>query len=245
MAINIKDSLGLTGFSFGSLSLWGTLLIVFFIIIMIFALVGGIIVFIVWNKSYNQKVELWAKVNGVPQRIATYKAKWIKIAGKHSNEKLLYVRTVQRWEFPRLMAGKNNWIFWRREQDNEWINILPEDVDEQSKTMKVKFTDGDVRMQRVANEKVLRDRLQKKKNWMEIIAQIGYIIVFIFLILGLVVLFTQLKDLSASMETSSKAIEKMAESVNRFYEGKEGGLSPADRDQQGNSGLVPVGEQVV
>lgn len=216
----------LSGFSFGNLSLIVSLFIVFLIVLLFFGIVGGVVVFVVWNKSYNQKIILKAKVNGVPQVIGEWKGKWIKIFGKHSNERLLRIRGIDRWENPQLMSGKNVWIFWRREKDGEWINIQDEDVDEKMNTMKVKFIDHDVRAQRVANEKVLRDRLQKKKNWMEIIAQIGYIIVFIFLIMGLVILFTQLKDLSASLKETSGAIRDMAMEVRA--------------ERTGQNSLVPV-----
>lgn len=235
--VGIAQSLGLGNFSFGSMGLWASLLVIFFVVLVVFALLGGLIILIVWNKSYNQKITLWANTDGVPQEIATYKAKWIKIHGKHSNERLMFIRSVARWELPRLMAGKNTWHFWRREQDGEWINVLPENVDEKTKKMNIKFLDGDVRMQRIANEKVLRDRLQKKKNWMEIIAQVGYIIVFIFLIIGLVVLFTQLKSLSDAMSKSANAIEHMAVSVNDFYQGK--GLSPNEQNPD-SAVLTPV-----
>lgn len=235
--VDVLGSLGLSG---GSFSLISSLLLWLFVIIIVFVIVGGIVILWLWNKSFNQKITLKAKVSGVPQIIGEYKAKWIKIAGKHSNERLLYIRTIGRWELPRMMSGKNHWVFWRREQDGEWINIIDEDVDEKAQVMRIKFIDGDVRMQRVANEKVLRDRLQKKKDWMAIIAQIGYIIVFIFLILGLVILFTQLKTLSASMAESAGAIKQMAESVDKFYKAKQGGLSPSQVENGDTGALVPA-----
>lgn len=213
MAVDIGSALGGMGLNLGGLGLWASILVIFFIIIVIFAILGGITVLIIWNMSYNQKITLKGRVNGKPQIIATYKGKWIKVAGEHSNAKLLFIRGIKRWENPTLLSGKNHYVFWKKEQDNSWINIIDEDVDEKMRVMKIHFTDADIRMQEKANEKLLRDRLQKKKNWMEIIAQIGYIIVFIFLIMGLVILFTQLKGLSKAMESSAQAVGEMAQAV--------------------------------
>lgn len=223
MAVGFAQAIGATGFSIGSLGMWASILVIFFVIIVVFFILGGLTVLIVWNKSYNQKIILKGKINGKPQIIMNYTAKWIKIAGEHSNERLMFIRGIKRWENPTLMSGRNTWVFWKRESDGEWINIIDEDVDEKMHTMKIHFTDADIRMQRVANEKNLRDRLQKKKNWMEIIAQIGYIVVFIFLIMGLVILFTQLKGLSKAMEDSAKAVGDMADAVRQ---GQTGSLAP-------------------
>jgi flagellar basal body-associated protein FliL len=236
--VDILGSLGLAGFKVGALGTLGTILLWFLIVIFIFAIVGGGIILWIWNKSYNQIAELWAKVNGVDQVIATYKAKWIRLPG--TTKRLLFVRSANRWESPQYLTGKNIWKFHRRAIDGQWHNFKHGSVDEKLNEMGIEIVQGDVRMQSEANEKILRDRLQKKKDWMAIITQIAYIITFILIFIALVVLFSKLTNVAEAQGQTAQAMTKMAESIEKFYTNKIEGQSPEDINRGDTGILKPV-----
>jgi hypothetical protein len=214
------------------------------LVIIVGGLVSGTVIYIFWRKSYKEKVVLFAKIGGRPQKIGEYPAKWIRVG--RAGDKLLWVRNAKKWVLPTMRVGKNEWYFHVRERDGEWINIVQEDVDEKMKTMKVKFIDGDVRMQRLGIEKVLEKRHQGQKDWMKILANIGYVVVFVLLFIGLTVLFSKQIEVAEALGQnanaqieSAGAIRQMAESVGEFYDEKVEGQSPRDL-AEGGGVLIPV-----
>lgn len=236
--VDILGSLGIAGFSFRALGTLGTILLWILIVLFVFGILGGGIIWWIWNKSYNQIAELWASVNGIDQVVATYKAKWIRLPS--TTKRLLYIRGANRWESPQYMTGKNKWKFHRRSIDGMWHNFRHGSVDSKLNEMGVEIVQGDVRMQSEANEKILRDRLQKKKDWMGLVTQIAYIITFILIFIALVVLFSKLTDVAEAQTTASQAIQKMAESIDNFYRDKVDGLAPRDVDRGDSGVLVPA-----
>lgn len=233
--VDILGALGLAGFKVGGVGTLITILLWLLIIFFIFVVLGGGTIFFIWNKSYNQIVELWASVNGIDQVIAKYKAKWIRLPG--TTKRLMYIRGVARWESPQYMTGKNIWKFHRRAIDGSWHNFKHASVDEKLNEMKIEIVQGDVRMQSEANEKILRDRLQKKKDWLGIITQIAYIVTFILIFIALVVLFSKLTDVADAQGQTANAMTRMAESIDNFYKAKVNGQSPADLNR-GDSGVL-------
>ena len=91
-----------------------------------------------------------------------------------------------------------------------------------------------MRMQRLGIEKNLRDRLGKN-SWMEKYGTMVAVGVFLILItICLVVLFSKLKDLSASLDTTGQSLGQVATAIEKFYTKRVGGESPSD------TGLVPA-----
>lgn len=235
----VLETIGLSGFNFGgAFGTIGTILIWLLIVLFFFGIIGGGIILWIWNKSYNQRVELEAEVNGVQQVVATYKAKWIRLPG--TMKRLLYIRGANRWESPQYLTGKNTWKFHRRAIDGQWHNFKYAKVDEKLNEMQIEIVQGDVRMQSEANEKILRDRLQKKKDWMALITQIAYIVTFILIFISLVVLFSKLTDVAEAQGRTADAMTKMAESIENFYKAKIDGQSPADLDRGDTGVLTPA-----
>jgi hypothetical protein len=237
-AQSITGALGLDGFKIGALGTLGTTLLWILIVLFLFGIIGGGIILWIWNKSYNQIVELEAKINGVQQLVARYKAKWIRLPG--TTKRLLYIRGANRWESPQYLTGKNVWKFHRRSVDGQWHNFKYGDVDEKLDEMQIEVVQGDVRMQSAANEKILRDRLQKKKDWLGIITQIAYVITFILIFIALVVLFSRLTEVAEAQTATAGAMTKMAEAIQNFYENKIEGQSPQDIDRGDTGVLTPV-----
>lgn len=237
-AVSITGALGLSGFKIGALGTLGTILIWILIVVFGFGLIGGTIIWWIWNKSYNQKAELWARVNGIDQVVATYKAKWIRLPG--TMKRLMFIRGANRWESPQYMTGKNTWKFHRRAIDGMWHNFRHGSVDDKLNEMGIEIVQGDVRMQSEANEKILRDRLQKKKDWLGLITQIAYIITFILIFIALVVLFSKLTDVAEAQTASAGAMEKVANAIDKFYTAKVDGQSPQDIDRGDTGILVPA-----
>lgn len=236
--VDVAGALGLSGFKVGALGTLGTILLWLLIVVFLFVIIGGGIILWIWNKSYNQRAELWARVNGIDQVVATYKAKWIRLPG--TMKRLLYIRGANRWESPQYMTGKNTWKFHRRLVDGMWHNFRHGSVDDKLNEMQIEVVQGDVRMQSEANEKILRDRLQKKKDWLGLITQIAYIVTFILIFIALVVLFSKLTDVAEAQTQTAGAMTKMAEAIENFYKARVDGQSPGDLNRGDSGILTPV-----
>ena len=55
------------------------------------------------------------------------------------------------------------WYYIR--EDGEWINFKQINIDEESRKMNVKFVQEDMRLQRLATERILEQRLLNKSFW--------------------------------------------------------------------------------
>lgn len=232
---NIVGAFGVSG---GGLSAIGTILlwvIVSFLIIGIFGLV-------IWlwyrNKVFNQRVMVFSNIGNKPSLKYEDKARYLSVGT--AGDKLFVMQKLKKHlPPPNIQTGKNLWFFWER-ADGEFINIGIEDLDEIHRKLGVKFVDTDMRMSRVGVQRILEKRLQKQTFWEKYGQTVMGIIFVIFVMIALVVLFTKLVDVSKALEQTAQAVNNMANSVNQFYQAKEGSLAPSTGGS-GSSGLVPAG----
>lgn len=213
--VDFGSALNLGGFSFGTL---GTILIYVLGAIFVGGSICGVIIWRVWESSFKEKIYLWARVNGVVQKIhkKAYKGKWVSVG--QTGDKLLYIRNIKKWQLPNIRSGSNEWHFYIREADNELINFGFEDLDEKTQRMNLRIIDGDVRLQRLGIEKNLKERHQKQRDWQQLIMNIAFIVTFIIIFIALVVLFSRLTTVAESLNTMAGSIGNVAQSIDRMID---------------------------
>lgn len=184
--------------------------------------IGIIIYFYVIKSQYTIRIVAFKLIGNTPTRVANYCAKDVPFG--FAGDKLWRVAPVSLLSRPfkivkwlsigKFQTASNEFWYWIRE-DGEWINFSLTDIDTQSRQMKVKFVQEDMRLQRLATEKLLQTRLLDKTFWEKWGMVIGYVIFFMFITIALIIIFYQwskLLDKTAPLiDTMKIALEKLQE----------------------------------
>lgn len=234
-ALKQGDILGGMGLKFGGFN-FGSFTTIILWAIGIIIIIGLLTWGIIWwlnRRSYNQYIWVFGRVGGLPMLKLVDAGKFIAFG--MAGDKLLQLKKTKKFlPVPQIQMGKNIYWFYERE-DGEYINFSLTDIDKEQKEAGAYYVDTDMRMQRLGIEKNLRERLTKLSFFEKYGTAIAGVIFVIMVTVSLVVLFTQLKDVTASLDKTSDSIGAMASAVEKFYTKRVGGESPADV-----SGLVPV-----
>jgi len=232
--------LGGMGINFGDLNL-GTIGTVFLWglgIILVGLIIIGIVIYFVNKSKYKQQIWVFKRIGGVPMLHIIDKAR--QVAFGMAGDRLVQMKKMKKFlPPPRIQMGKNIFWFWERE-DGEMVNFSLQDIDEVQKKAGAYYVDTDMRMQRLGIEKNLKERLEQQGFFAKYGSTIAGVIFVIMVTVALVVLFSNLKDVATSMDNMASSVNEMAQGINRFYEAREGSLSPTDTGGQGNSGLIPA-----
>lgn len=149
---------------------------IYFMAFFIVTVVATLLIIRVYKYKY--KIIIWDTVNGHPQIVGRDKAMefQISLAGDTALKLMKRKKTLPT---PSLQQGKNTYWYFIRE-DKEWINFVPESIDDVSKKMKVHFTDKEMRYARTSLQKNLKDRLQDPSFWTQhgmMIMNIAYVLI--------------------------------------------------------------------
>lgn len=189
----------------GSMSSFASIGLVVAIAIVIIALVGVLIYWKSVKKAYWINIEVSRLIGGTPQRTAVYCAREIPFG--MAGDKLWRVcgigmfgkfKVIKWLPVGKIQSAPRVWKYWIRE-DGEWINYQDENLDEISKKMGVRFVQEDMRLQRLATERLLEQRLMNKTFWEKWGTTIMMIIVFLVVAICMVIIFYQF----------SKVVDKM------------------------------------
>lgn len=167
----------------------GTVLLVFFVAILILGGIGALIIMHFRKKQFKYKIPLTKKVGNKTIKVATYFAKDFPI-GK-AGDKLWFVKGVKKYISPATLQTAPNEYTHHEREDGEWVNVEYPDVDEQMKALKVKFLHQDMRANRLATDRLLEQRLMKKGFWEKWGVVIGYVIFFLVITVSMVIIFYQ------------------------------------------------------
>lgn len=191
-------------------------------VIIIAILVLGIIGFIAWyiavKKQYYLKIHLFKLIGNSPTRVAVLKAKEVPFG--RAGDKLWRVAPpgllmpfkIVKWlPIGKYQTAPNEFWYWMRE-DGEWINFRPTDIDSVSREMKIKFVQEDMRLQRLATEKLLEQRLMNKSFWEKYGIVIGYVIFFLVITVSLIIIFYQWSKI---IDQTNILISKVTELLTR------------------------------
>jgi hypothetical protein len=129
--------------------------------------------------------------------------------------------------------------FWYSiREDGEWINFALSDINKISKEAGIRFVQEDMRLQRLATERLLEQRLMNKSFWEKWGTTIMMIIVFLVISICMVLIFFQFGKLldkftvveATQLETAKILLKTFGENyVNNAINGTGGatGLIPA------------------
>jgi len=228
---DILGGMGVGGIDFGS---FGTILVWIFVILAIGGIIAWGMVWFIGRKQYNQKIWIFKRIAGVPMLSFIDTGKFMAFGG--AGDKLLQLKKLKKYlPVPQIQMGKNIYWFYERE-DGEFINFSLTDIDKLQKKAGAYYVDTDMRMQRLGIEKNLRERLTKLSFFEKYGQAIAGVIFVVMVTVSLVVLFSQLKDVTASIDAMAGSVGQMASAIEQFYTARVGGEAPSDI----GSGLTPA-----
>ena len=151
-------------------------------------------------------------------------------------DNVLYVGKFKKFlPTPSIQTGRNIYNYFIRE-DGEWINFGIEDLDNKSRELGAYFLDKEMRYQRAALQKNLRERHQKL-SFME---KYGGMIVWITLILVIIVGFTLWMDKIIEITgTVDGMVETAGQNTEAILKSVEGLVVKMD-NVCGGSGITPA-----
>ena len=188
LAATAKDTFGIGGINMSAGSI-GQVMMIIVIVLVIFGLIGWLVYWKKQQQAFKYKIHVYKKVGNTPTRIGYYKAR--EVAMGRAGDYLWLVKGINKYlPVPILQSAPNEYWFWIRE-DGEWINFSLEDLDESSKKAGVKYLHQDMRMQRLATDRLLEQRLMKKSFWEQYGMIIAYVVFFLVLSIAMVVIFYQ------------------------------------------------------
>lgn len=178
-------------FGFGSVSS-GNVAQVIIIIVAVVVILGLAIWLFLWKhnqKQYKYTIHVYKRVGNAPVRVGYSKAREIPMG--RAGDMLWFVKGYNKFLTPgTIQSAPNEYWYWIRE-DGEWINFGMTDLDVVSKEAGVKYLHEDMRMQRLATDRLLEQRLMKKNFWEKWGMVIAYVIFFIVLSVAMSIIFYQ------------------------------------------------------
>jgi len=187
-ALNPLSAIGLDKFDVGLGAVGNALLLVVLVALIFILVVVGIILWI-RKRQFKYRIPLYSRVGNVPTRIATYKAK--EVPQGRAGDRLWFVAKAKKFITPpNIQTARNEFWHWLRE-DGEWINFALGDLDEDSRRTGVKYVHQDMRMQRLAIDRLLEQRLMNKNFWEKWGLVIGYVVFFLMITIAMVIIFWQ------------------------------------------------------
>ena len=202
-AISLSSVNPLANVKVGGMSTYGAVALVIAIAVVIVALLGVIIYWFVQRKQYWILIKVYRKIGGVTTRVADYQAKEVPfgMAGDklwRVSKGLLKIKAIKWLPVGKVQSAPREFWYMIR-SDGEWINVEMGDIDEASQKLGLRFTQEDMKLQRLATERLLEQRLMDKTFWQKWETTIMTIIVFLVVAVSMAIIFFQWSKLLDKM----------------------------------------------
>lgn len=202
----------------------GSLLLYGFISLLVIALIGVGVYFLVQRMQYNKKIILWAKIGGKLTRIQEDTGKFERVG--ISGDQWCRLRKAKKiLPRPRIAVAKNEFWFYQR-KDGEWINFDLEDIDDKFEKASIKYDDEDMRLQRLGIQKNLIARFQKATFWQKYGGMIMSLIFVLVVAIMFILLFKTMGDSWVQAGEMAEAVKEMANQVQKLSTRVGGGAVP-------------------
>ncbi|HME87159.1 MAG TPA: hypothetical protein VKE88_02000 [Candidatus Nanoarchaeia archaeon] len=190
-------------------------------------LFGGIIAWIGWiiiqKKRFNKKLVLFREIGGKMTLVQTYLATFERIG--YAGDFWCRTKSGKILKRPMYEISKDTYLYFERE-DGEWINWMPENINNVMREKKVKFLDEDVRLARIAIERNLKDRFEKEGFWKKYGMLIGFgAIILIIFVFGLIM---------------TKEFQKIIPALQSVADSFSSAATAFNNANVGSTGLVPA-----
>lgn len=226
----------------GSIGTFGSIALVIAIAIVVIILIGVLIYWRSVKKSYWINIHVFRLIGNVPTRVAVYSAREIAfgMAGdklwKVAPSGMMKFKTIKWLPVGKIQTAPREFWYYIRE-DGEWINFSLSDLNDIQKKAGIRFVQEDMRLQRLATERLLEQRLMNKSFWEKWGTTVMMIIVFLVVAICMVVIFYQFsKIIDKFSEVSQTNLETSRVLLRVFGENY---ISNA-QNVSGGSGLIPV-----
>lgn len=227
----------------GKLGSIGAILLVITIAVIVLGLIGLLFYWRIVKKQYWITIEVSRKIGGTSQRVATYSAR--EVAFGMAGDKLWKVAPLGMFKFKtikwlpvgKLQSAPRLFKYWIR-SDGEWINYLDTDLDELSKQMNVRFVQEDMRLQRLATERLLEQRLMNKSFWEKWGATVMTIILFLVVAVCMVIIFYQFGTIVDKMAVNQGIQLETSKIMLKVF--GEDFIAKAQNSTTGGTGLIPI-----
>lgn len=162
MALDIGGAIAKYTPDFGGGGLFNALSLVILAVV-IFAVAAGCVFYFIYYMSFRYKIVIFQQVGNNIELIKRDKARRIKFS--QAGDEVMYTRSSKKYlTNATIQTGRNTFWFFIRE-DGEWINIGLENLNEKSRMLGITFTNPDMRFGRIALERNLKERFEKK-DWL-------------------------------------------------------------------------------
>jgi len=225
-----------------SMGTMGSIAIIIVIAIVILGLVGFLIYWRSVKKTYWIKIHVFRLIGNIPTRVAIYDAREIPfgMAGdklwKVAPSGMFKFKTIKWLPVGKIQSAPREFWYYIRE-DQEWINFALSDLNKISKEAGIRFVQEDMRLQRLATERLLEQRLMNKTFWEKWGNVIMTVIFFLVIAVCMVIIFyqfgkiqdQQLANEQAQFETAKILLKVFGENYATNYTGggTVSGLIPA------------------
>lgn len=185
-SINLGDSIGQIG----------SIAIVFAIALVVIGLIGVLIYGRSVKKNYWINIHVYRLIGNVPTRVAIYSAKEVPfgMAGdklwKVAPSGMMKFKTIKWLPVGKIQTAPREFWYYIRE-DGEWINFQMQELNKVSKDMGIRFVQEDMRLQRLATERLLEQRLLNKTFWEKYGTIVMTVILFLVISICMVIMFYQ------------------------------------------------------
>lgn len=223
-------------------------LAIFLAVVVFILFFVAIAIAVIYFASFNKKIILYKKINGIYIPIRKYACRHINIA--KTGEGVWQVgRLFPRYvEKPIKYVKKNEAWYYEREADGEWINFGLGDIDNKLKEMNVEIVPSDLKMQRVNLGRWLEQR-KKQGFWEKYGDKIINLVFYILMTFCLIIIIAQMGGVvdkaKQYMDLGLQTTQKQTEVYNmqfQLFQGliDAGVVSPERLYNYTHSGLIEV-----
>ena len=218
--------------SIGGMGGFASILLVIAISTLILLGISFLIFIFYIKKQYYIKIHLFRLVGNVPTRIAVHEAKEVPFG--MAGDRLWLVAPAGifklkaiKWLSPgKIQSGANEFWYYIRD-DGEWINFKMDDLNDVSRKAGVKFVQEDMRLQRLAIERLLEQRLLDQTFWEKWQTVIMTMMFFLVVAICMVIIFYQFSKIIEDMQSLTKILTRTIEVAQETKSGA-GSLVPVD-----------------
>ena len=229
-------AIGQNLFSGGSVtSNIGTILFVIAILVIIFSIVLGVIIWSLMKRRWTKKIPLYKGLgeNEKPYKHADHKAREVKIG--RAGDKLWFVKNASKYINVATESESKNSFPHYEASDGEWHNFSLDSFDPIFKKMKIKLIPQDMRVNRLGIESAIEKELAKKKTMWDMVKDfIPHLVFYLVVVVCVVIIFFQFGKISDKLGSSAL---QLAEATGRLMEYE---TRICVNDNNGLQGLVPA-----
>ncbi|HUW43442.1 MAG TPA: hypothetical protein VMV95_00560 [Bacillota bacterium] len=223
----------------GKLGSVGSILLIFVIALVIIGIIGFFIYSRHTKKQYWIIIHVFRLIGNTPTRVAVYNAKEVPFG--MAGDRLwkvatgfLKMKAIKWLPVGKIQTAPREFWYYIRE-DGEWINFSLADLNDIQRKAGVRFVQEDMRLQRLATERLLEQRLMNKTFWEKWGTTIMLIIVFLVVAVCMVVIFYQFSKIldkfaqvtATNLQTSQILLKVFGENfLNQTLSGGTTGLIP-------------------